>query len=1421
MSEIDNTPRAPKETQEPQPSRRGARSRLRRFFLLHLPLAITGMIVLLVLLSAGVYFAASSVTFQNLVRKHLIASLEEFTGGRVEIASFHWRLLHMEAEAGGVTIHGLENSGEAPLATIEHLRVVLSLRNLISPTVRLRTLEIDRPNLHVIVYPNGSTNLPQPRRRKTSSKPSIDTLFALHASRIAVEQGRIHYDVRAAEFDYQDRYLPLDFAANDLSLAMRYVPGHWNKPASYRIEAGVADLNLARDLPRKSLAVHGTVEATLDLERTRVLLRSLRIAAERRGGQEHVLNVAGDVEDFTHPHWSARLLGDLDLQLLDPITGYPDVPKGLAHLDLIASGRQSIFQIDGNVHVDDCSYIGSGLNAQDVTFSTHVHADQKQLLVTQISARLKQGGQIDGALEISPWLPLDPSAHPQKIAVQPPSTNRDIVAKVPDWVIPVNGKVTVSFKDVALDSVLDIVSPPRYRRLGLDARLSGPASASWTHGDGSTLLVNAQLAFSPSRQTPAGETPARGAIDATYSQGDGAVELRQLELHTYGSDLVARGSLGAYPIVRPSSLSIDFHSRNLAEFDGALRSLGLKRNGRTGAGALPVSLAGQAGFHGTWTGSLVRPQIAGAFQATQLAVELPSSAVHAGAPQLLRFDSVSVAGRYSPTQIAVQRAELQRGSTRIAFSGTLDASSDRAPGFDGDSMLHARFDAANLDVAEVEPFLASAGGARSPLRGAVNAHIAADGPLHEPAASGTVQIEKGELYDEPFTGLRARGSFDGQQLKLASAALSEAGGNLSASGSYDFKTERFQVVARAANIDIARLGPIRGRGIDAAGRLAAALNGSGTLSSPHLDGQATVTALSFDGQRFGALRAAAHSAGPLLQYTATTQLEQAPLKLEGRTELRGDRQTHAQLTFSRFNLGAILRMAHVSAFQGESALDGTISVDGPLAHPRRLQGEAQLHQLAFIVSGVQLKGQGGLHATLSSGRIHLDPLHVTGENTNLHLAGDLSIEGDRQLDLAANGAINLKLAESIDPDLTASGSTTFQVEARGPLQHPSLQGRIDFENGALSLEDLPNGLSQLHGTLEFNQNRLEVRSLTAMSGGGLLSVGGFLAYQNGIFADLSVTGNEVHIRYPEGVSSLADATLHLRGPQNSLLLSGDVLITRFSVSPDLDLAALAAQAGNSVQTIAPPEAPSNHLRLDVHIISSPQLSFQNAFAKLAGNVDLRLRGTLATPSLLGRVSLTEGSALIAGTRYDLERGDVSFTNPVRIEPIIDLSATAHVQDYDIALGLHGSPQKLDVTYRSDPPLPEADVVSLLALGHTASQQRLYTQQQQEQALTNPTDAILGGALNATVSSRVQRLFGAGSVKIDPNYLGAFGNSTTRITANEQLGRIVTLTFATDVDTASQQLLQAEVAINRHVSLVVARDESGVFSMVIKLTRRYR
>jgi translocation and assembly module TamB len=1425
-------------------------SRLRRFFLRHLPLTMAGAAILLAITLLGLSFWASSAAFENLVRRHLANELETATGGRAEIASFHWRLLNLEADAAGVVLHGLEAPGEAPFVQVENLRVRLSILDFWSPRILLRDLEISRPKLHLIVYADGSTNQPQPRKKTKPGEPALDQFFDLKTGHIAVEQGVLNYENRAAAFDFQNRFIPLDFTANDVSLSMAYLPGNpflrgfsgarAGNQESYRIEAGVRDLSLSRGVSSDSSkqrlpSVQGFIQATLDLTRTAVTVRSLRITARGHNIKDRTLEISGSLDDFAHPRWQGKAVGELDLRLVDPITGYPCAPEGLAHLDLTGAGQAGNFRMDGSVRVDGGSYIGTGVVATGFGLDARLHADPEQLLITSIAVHLRQGGQIDGDLSLVHWLPPPPSkiggyvrsaAHPE-----PP----------PDLItIPVNGKVTAQFKNVALDTLLEMVSEPPFQHLGFDARLNGAATALWIKGDDRTLSVDAMLSLTPPAQAAPGKSgvpgdrssslgwgkvPASGLVDATYTQRDGAVDLRKLELYTPASQLEARGHLGAYPLTSPSALAIDFHSQNLGEYDTVLRDLGLTRNGKAGTAALPVALAGRIDFlHGTWTGSLVDPHLAGNLKATQLAVEMPAMpTANSGQPQFIRLDSVEAVGSYSAARIDIAHGLLYRGNAEIALSGSLAAATAVAtrapapiPSFDANSVLHLRLHAGQVRMDDLQPFT----GRELPLTGALNVQLQLDGPIRALDGSGWAELDKGSVFGEPAGRIRAQGSIANQTISLTSVTVSEDAGRIAATGSYEIPSHRFQLDAKGAGIDVSRIEALRDHGLEVAGELGFTLQGSGTLDDPRLEAHATLAGLALSGEPLGEMDLTAHTANRAVTYDLTTRLEAAELAAHGRTALAGDYATQAKIDFSRFDIGALLKLAHVQGLSGESALAGTVTLEGPLARPSDLRGEARLAQLAVTVSGLHLHSEGGLHATLDHSLIHLDPLHVIGEETDLRAQGTLSLKDKHQLDFAASGAINLKVAETLDPDLTASGDTAFQVEAHGPLMNPGLRGRIDFQGAALSLEDVPNGLSQLHGTLEFNQNRLEVKSLTAVSGGGQLSVAGYLAYQHGIFADLTATGAGIRIRYPQGVSSLADASLHLQGLENNLLLSGDVLITRFTVSPDLDIAALAAEA-NAVETIAPPGAPSNHIRLDVHVASSPQLNFQNAYAKLAGNVDLRLRGTVASPSLLGRVSITEGSGIIAGTRYELQRGDIFFTNPVRIEPSIDLNATARVEDYDITLGLRGTPEKLAVTYRSDPPLPEADVVALLALGRTESQQRLYTQQQQ-QSLSNPTtDALLGGALNATVSSRVQKLFGAGSVKVDPNYLGALGNSTSRIIVEEQLGRDLTLTYATNVNTTSQQLIQAEVAINRHVSLLLARDESGVFSVVLKATRRYK
>ncbi len=252
----------------------------------------------------------------------------------------------------------------------------------------------------------------------------------------------------------------------------------------------------------------------------------------------------------------------------------------------------------------------------------------------------------------------------------------------------------------------------------------------------------------------------------------------------------------------------------------------------------------------------------------------------------VQIDSVEAAGSYSPTQIAIRHAELPMAPPAFRLRGTLDAAPGTSPEYDGDSVLHARVDAANVDIADVQPFLAASGGPACPPPAHSTREFQADGPLHAPAGSGSVAMDRGSIYGESVTRLRVEGAMANHVLKLSSAALIEAGGTVSASGSYDFKTGTFDVDAHGSAIDLSRIGWGVRRNLEAAGKLQVSVTGSGSLDDPRLTAHATVDSLTLGGQRFGALEVSANTASHTLAYNATTQLQGAELRLQGQTALQ-------------------------------------------------------------------------------------------------------------------------------------------------------------------------------------------------------------------------------------------------------------------------------------------------------------------------------------------------------------------------------------------------------------------------------------------------------------------------------------------------------------------------------------------------------
>ena len=82
------------------------------------------------------------------------------------------------------------------------------------------------------------------------------------------------------------------------------------------------------------------------------------------------------------------------------------------------------------------------------------------------------------------------------------------------------------------------------------------------------------------------------------------------------------------------------------------------------------------------------------------------------------------------------------------------------------------------------------------------------------------------------------------------------------------------------------------------------------------------------------------------------------------------------------------------------------------------------------------------------------------------------------------------------------------------------------------------------------------------------------------------------------------------------------------------------------------------------------------------------------------MALVGGSMVFRGSNYQLTRGDINFANPFRLEPVLNIEASTTISQYQVTIDFTGPASRLQLNYRSDPPLPDSEIVALLALGNT-------------------------------------------------------------------------------------------------------------------------
>ena len=98
-------------------------------------------------------------SFQQMVRRRVVSSVEKIVGGRVELGELHTTPFRLRVDARNLTIHGREAPDQVPFLHVDRLEAEMKIISLLSTTVGLHSLVLDRPVVHIIDYPDGTTNI--------------------------------------------------------------------------------------------------------------------------------------------------------------------------------------------------------------------------------------------------------------------------------------------------------------------------------------------------------------------------------------------------------------------------------------------------------------------------------------------------------------------------------------------------------------------------------------------------------------------------------------------------------------------------------------------------------------------------------------------------------------------------------------------------------------------------------------------------------------------------------------------------------------------------------------------------------------------------------------------------------------------------------------------------------------------------------------------------------------------------------------------------------------------------------------------------------------------------------------------------------------------------------------------------------------
>ena len=1281
-------------------------------------------------------------------------------GVRVSLENFSVDIPALRVDVYGLTIEGSAPLRTPPLLQVNHIAAGVRIVSLFSREWYLSSVEVDSPVVWIMRGSHGDSNLPV--LPKGSGNSNID-LFKLGIRHFALNNGAIYFNDRLQE-----------------------------------LSARIADL----DLSAKYDSFARTYEGRLAYSQGKMQFGAIRPFA-------HALNVSFAYKPGMFAVKRATLkAGTSTVAVTGNVTHF-NQPKIWAQYD-VAIGGAEIAQISRRRWLPSGSIEAKGI-------VTYIREPAKPLLATltvtgDASSRVLSLPVHGHSISIRNMIAGYSAAGGKAIL-------RRFDAHVFGGEVAVEGMETLlgdhqggvvkaKMHGISLGDAEQFIQTASPGPVALSGTFDGNAAARWGPRFGNLqATVNAftnrgELVYQvqggaeglqgagervDSAGTKESGLPLHAEVHAVYDMDHKQIQLRNTFFSTQGTQLILNGTVGA-----ASSLAVGFKSNELESLAALSSSFVTQQQARK---LRSLALAGEASFNGKIAGSIYAPEVSGYLEASNLGVN--------GS----RWKSFHATIGASPSHLDVDRAYLvpaSQGNIQVDARLALTRWS-----LNSNSALNAAITMSKIRASD----LTRVSGLTIPAEGTLNADLHVHGRVGNPSGTGHIQLTNASVYKQPVKSAALAFSASGDEVR-GNSVVEIAGGTVTANAILSPLQRTYSGTIRSNGIDIDRIQLPSLKNARATGVLRINASGHGSFDNPEASGEIQVANGFIEGHSLPGMSLQVNLDNRAVSASLSSRLARAPVEGRAHIALSGDYPTELSIETGTFSLQPVLALyAPDIAEQVAGQTEIHLQLRGPIKTPQALVGDVTIPQLKLNYANATAMQAAPIHMDYRDGVLHLNPTSIQGTDTNLQLEGTVPIMSRAPISLQIQGSVNLGIAQVLYPGLRASGAARIDVRSVTGSSG-GMGGQISIVNASVASSSFPMGLQNGNGVLTVSGNRIDITTFNGTIGGGPVTAHGGVSFKPKLTFDLGVTAANVRMLYPQGMREDLSANLRLTGSYERALLGGSVGISDVSFTPGFDLISMAGEFASGVST---PTAPgfSQNLALDIAVQSTDTLNPANRTMAVSGTAALSVRGTAAHPALMGRVNLSGGSMIFHGDRFVLTSGTVQFVNPNQIRPILNLSLTTTIQQYDIDLRFTGPVDQMHSEYTSNPSLPRADIISLLAFGTTTE-----AQAQNATPANQVAESLIASQVSSQVTSRISKIAGISQLSISPVLTSgtAAGPPGAVITIRQQVTGNLFITFSTNVASAQDQTIQGQYRLSPRVSVSATRDPNGGFALDV-LTKK--